>query len=219
MKHSFFSLLPSRFWTSRGSSVIRRRRSLTFALAVLLLTTAGVAVAQPNCLISAEHGTYDRSTTSLGNNVLTVDEGGNWFLTLTFKCTGITDPATHNPEIIISGLTPGGNLWTDDTNARFTGGVWNMDGLGPTSFKGSDPEGDFTARVRVWGTSVDNNCHDSGASTQMQFSAAINNSVDSSSMATRDFTVTAKDDDPLSVTFSPGEPWEVTIDNWKQPCS
>ena len=181
-------------------------RRLALLAAVLLLTTAGVAVAQPQCLISTEHGTDDGSTSSLGNNVLTVDEGGNWFLRLTFKCAGITDPSTHDPEILIGGLTrDGSNGWKDDVNARFSGHVWNEDGVGPTLFGGSDPAGDFTASVRLFGMSVDNNCHDTGASTRMQLSAAINNVVTSSPMATKDFTVTARDDDPLIYSV----PWRT----------
>ncbi len=156
----------------------------------------------------------------MAGNALTVDEGGNWFLTLTFKCVGITYPSAHDPEILLGGLTVvSGNGWTDDTNPRFSGHVWNQDGgIGPRSFGGSDPEGDFTARVHLFGTSVDNNCHDTDASTRMEVAAQINNTVDSTSMASRTITVTARDDDPLTYTAFPGEPYEITIDNWNQPC-
>ncbi len=189
-------------------------------VAVIALTTAGMAVAQPQCNISAQHGTDDRSISSLGNNVLTVDEGGNWWLDLTFSCTGITSTATHDPTILIEGLTVDGvPLWTSGTNSRFRGDVWDRDGYGPIAFGGNDPTGDFTARVKVSGTSVDNNCHDTGASTQMQFTAKIQNTVANTDMAARTITVTARDDDPLTLTLSPGKPWETTIDPWKLPCS
>ncbi len=167
-----------------------------------LLATAGVAVAQPTCKIAAKHGTEDRSISSLGNNMLTVDEGGNWFLELTFSCTGITNTSTHDPTIQITGITPDDtSLWKDDTNPRFSGSVWKRDGFGPTNFGGNDPAGDFSARVRLSGTSVDNNCHDTGASTQMQFTAKIVNTVNSTDLATRTITVTARDDDPLKYTL------------------
>ncbi len=192
-----------------------RIASLTAALAML----AAPALAQPQCLISAGHGTHDRSTSRLGNNILTVDEGGNWFLDLTFKCVGITNLSTHDPEILLDGITVDSSpLWKSSQNPRFSGDVWNRDGYGPTAFRGTDPAGDFTARVRLSGTSVDNNCHDTDASTRMQVTAKIDNTVNSTSMASRTFTVTARDDDPLTLTLSPGKPWGRTID-WKKPCS
>ena len=195
------------------------QRIASLALTATLAMLGAPALAQPQCSISAEHGTDDRSISSLGNNVLTVDEGGNWYLRLTFKCVGITNTSVHDPEIFIDGITSeSGNLWTYSSNPRFSGDVWNQDGYGPTAFRGSDPAGDFTARVKLSGTSVDNNCHDTGSSTQMQVTARINNTVDSTDMAARTITVTARDDDPLTLTLSPGKPYEVTINNWKQPC-
>ena len=193
-----------------------RIASLTAALAML----AAPALAQPQCSISTEHGTQDGSLSSLEDSTLTVEEGGNWFLKLTFKCAGITNPSTHDPEILIDGIASGGSDdWTYNPNSRFSGHVWNEDGPGPTAFGGSDPAGDFTARVTLFGTSVDNNCHDTGASTQMQVTAKINNTVTSTSMASKTITVRARDDDPLSYTFFPGEPYEITIPNWNAPCS
>ncbi len=190
-------------------------------LLLLVMFPVSSAMAQLNCLISAEHGTDDKSISSLGNNVLTVDEGGNWYLDLTFSCAGITNTATHDPTIEITGIQVNGiPLWTDDTNDRFSGSVWNQDGFGPTRFGGNDPAGDFSARVRLSGTSVDNNCHDSGASTRMQFTAKIGNSgTGASTLAERTITVTARDDDPRTLTLSPGKPWGRTINDWRQPCS
>ncbi len=182
-----------------------------------LLATAGVAVAQPTCNIAAEHGTDDGSRSSMGSNVLTVDEGGNWYLNLTFKCAGITNTSTHDPTIEITGITVDGSpLWTADTNPRFKGDVWNRDGVGPTAFGGTDPTGDFVAQVKLSGTSVDNNCHDTGASTQMQFTAKIGNTITpNTDLATRTITVTARDDDPLKYTLKTSG---RQID-WKLPCS
>ncbi len=189
---------------------------------VAMLAALGLAVpaqAQPQCSISVEHGTQDRSISSMGGGVLTVDEGGNWFLKLTFKCAGITNTSTHDPEILITGMTSvSGNGWTGGTAARFSGHVWNEDDLGPTAFGGSDPAGDFSARVTLFGTSVDNNCHDTGASTRMQVTAEIYNTAVPGNMAERTITVTARDDDPLTYTAFPGKPYEITIDNWNQPC-
>ncbi len=157
----------------------------------------------------------------MAGNALTVDEGGNWFLELTFKCVDITDPTAHDPEILITGLTADSNEWTDNLNTRFSGHVWNQDGTGPTAFGGNDPTGDFTARVHLFGTSVDNNCHDTGASTQMQVTASISNTAATphADMALKTITITARDDDPLTYTAFPGEPYEITINNWNQPCS
>ncbi len=183
-----------------------------------LMTLPAAAIAQPVCTIAAEHRTDDWSISSMAGNALTVDEGGNWVLTLTFNCTGITNLSTHDPEILIEGLIADRNLWKDNNNNRFTGYVWNQDDYGPTSFNGTKPTGDFSARVHLNGTSVDNNCHDSGSQTMMTFTAKIENTHDSTNMATRSFTVTARDDDPLQITLSPGKPWERTID-WKAPCS
>ncbi len=194
--------------------------ALTAVLAGLL-TTAGAVGAQPQCSISATHETQDRSISSMAGDALTVDEGGNWVLDLTFKCAGITDSSTHDPAIDITGITSdSGNGWSDNMNPRFSGHVWNQDGLGPTGFGGRDPAGDFTARVSLFGTSVDNNCHDTGASTRMQITAEIGNTVTpSDNMAERTITVTARDDDPLTYTAFPGEPYEITIPNWNSPCS
>ena len=188
---------------------------------LLLAVLATPSAAQPTCLISiTAHGTEDKSISSFANNVLTVDEGGNWFLELTFKCTGITNTSTHDPTIEITGITVDSSpLWMYDTNKRFRGDIWNRDGFGPTTFGGNDPTGDFSARVKLSGTSVDDNCHDTGAWTQMQFTAKIGNAVTpNTDMATRTITVTARDDDPLTLTLSPGKPWETTIDPWKLPC-
>ncbi len=196
-------------------------KRLSFALAATLLLAFDAAVAQPQCSISTAHGTQDKSISSMAGNALTVDEGGNWFLELTFRCVGITNTSAHDPTIEITGISSGGdNDWTYSMNSRFSGHVWNQDGLGPTVFGGNDPTGNFSARVSVFGTSVDNNCHDTGASTQMQVIAKIGNSVTpGTDMAARTITVTARDDDPLTYTAFPGEPYEITINNWKLPCS
>ena len=196
-------------------------RLTTLIVALTVLTLPAVVIAQPQCLISAAHRTDDWSSSSLGNNILTVDEGGNWVLTLTFRCTGITNLSTHDPSIFLTDLTVDSKpLWISANNGRFKGDIWNQDGFGPTNFGGTDPAGDFTARVHVSGTSVDNNCHDSGTQTEMTFAAQIQNTAaGGTNMAERNFTVRARDDDPLSITLSPGEPWEVTINNWKVPCS
>ena len=197
------------------------KRLTTLITTLVALTFPASAMAQPVCSILAAHETQDRSTSSMTGNALTVDEGGNWQLTLTFKCVGITNTSTHSPAIKLIGLTSeSGNDWKDSTNSRFSGHVWNQDGgIGPTEFGGSDPAGDFSARVSLFGTSVDNNCHDTGSSTQMQVTAQIVNTVvPASNMAERAITVTARDDDPLTYTAFPGEPYEITINNWNSPC-
>jgi len=166
-------------------------------LAAILALPAAPALAQVTCTITAgDAQSYDGSTVSLSGDTLTVEEGGNWQFTLTYKCSGITDPAAHEPYISIS--NPGDGKTSFDV-PDFRGGLSKVDGVGDGNLMTGKCLEATGCKILFFGASKDNNCHNLGANVQrFRIITQINNRGTASVSLTdvRTFIVEATDDDP-----------------------
>jgi len=159
------------------------------------------AAAQVDCTITASDATsYDGSPVTLNGDKITVEEGGNWQFTLTYRCTGITDSTVHTPWISFSNP---GNKSFDVPD--FRGGYSELDGFGDADEMTGACLEDSGCRIVFFGSSKDNNCHNQGANTQrFNVITQINNrgtDPTTNLSGERTFTVEATDDDPPTRDF------------------
>jgi len=168
-----------------------------------------------DCTITASDAkSYDGSAVTLNmtGDKITVDEGADWQFTLTYKCTGITDPAVDIPWISFS--NPGNGRTSFDV-PDFRGGYSEVDGFGDGDVMTGACLEESGCRIVFFGSSKDNNCHNQGANTQrFNVITQINNSGtgDNNLSGERTFTVEAMDDDPAVRDFF------GTMINWRPYC-
>jgi len=170
-----------------------------------------------DCTITASDAkSYDGSTVTLEDDKITIEEGGDWQFTLTYKCTGITDPVTHKPYISINSPSKPSFDASD-----FRGGYSELDGFGDgDSMTGKCLE-DSGCRIVWFGSSKDNNCHNVGGTLQtLNVRTQISNTGTGPANLSgeRTFTVEAMDDDPAF-----RYPFEKLGDTttripWRPPC-
>jgi len=159
------------------------------------------AAAQVNCTVTASDAkSYDGSPVTLTGDKITVEEGGDWQFTLTYKCTGITDPAVDTPWISFN--NPGNGRTSFDV-PDFRGGYSEVDGFGDGDEMTGTCLEDSGCRIVFFGSSKDNNCHNQGANTQrFNVITQINNRGTGDNLTdARTFTVEAEDDDPAVRDF------------------
>jgi len=188
------------------------------AALLLLALLAAPAAAQVDCTITASDAkSYDGSPVTTMNDKITVEEGGDWQFTLTYKCTGITDPVTHKPYISISNPS---NMPSFDVK-DFRGGHSELDGFGDGDAMTGACLENSGCRIVWFGSSKDNNCNNVGGTLQtLNVRTQISNTGTGPANLSgeRTFTVEAIDDDPAF-----RYPFEKLGDTttripWRPPC-
>ncbi len=193
--------------------LLARLKALPAFLALLLAVSATSSLAQtPPCSITVVN-VWSDDDKSFENNTLTVEEGANWDFDLKYSCTGLA--ASDLPSVTIRKPTlvrPGRFTITDG----FRGGVSEVDGVGDGDALAGDCLTATGCNIEVFGTSIDNNCRNTGATVQeMRVETRVINSGpgDLNLSDLLSVKIVATDDDTVSQKYL-----DMGYTQWKPTC-